>query len=126
MKQEAPLSTREPYALVQTHSAAQEGLRALGWKVTDTQDGWDHMEPPEGRTLIITDDSYGGIPILKGCLEMEEGDLLIVSAPGINQADAEHLRYQVDNFLDGKVDRIVANFDIRVQAVRLLRQSDSA
>jgi hypothetical protein len=99
--------TTDPHAMVRPDSHEQKGLLALGWTVTDTLDGWDHMEPPTGAALVF--DSP---------LNMRESDGLIVTADGLDARDVERLREQVDLLLAGHLDALVSSFDIKVQVLR--------
>lgn len=42
-----------PYAMVRSRSDAHAALEALGWRATDHQGGWVHLEPPEDTTAAL-------------------------------------------------------------------------
>ena len=44
-----------PYALVEHDSEVQQDLFKIGWVVTDSQDGWDHMEPPQSQGILTNE-----------------------------------------------------------------------
>lgn len=43
-----------PYAMVETSSREYTSLLALGWRPTDLQEGWAHMEPPHPPIKVGT------------------------------------------------------------------------
>jgi len=66
-------------------------LLALGWTVTDTLDGWDHMEPPLGPPVLIRTDEEGFEGPRMTRLDLREGDEVIITAPDIDSEDIEAL-----------------------------------
>lgn len=104
----------DPFAMVRPDSSHQTGLLALGWAVTDSQDGWDHMEPPTGAPMLIQREGDGEYV---SRLELREGDGVIVTAPDMDHEDLDELREQVCALLGGELDVITANSDIYFQAI---------
>lgn len=116
---ESPPS-RDPYAMVPSNSVAQKGLLALGWTVTDSKDGWAHMEPPRGArnsTLVVPD-----LPVPQGItireLDLGDQDTLIVTAEDLDADMMEQLREQVDLAMEDPDFTILANFDIKCTVLR--------
>lgn len=119
--------TTDPHAMVRPASSAQVGLLALGWTVTDTLDGWDHMEPPGGLPVLIRSTHDAFEPPVEQELEsritlreVNKGplDMLVVTAEDLDADDIEELRKQVDMALQDPDFSIVANFDINLTVVK--------
>lgn len=117
----------DPYAMVKPGSTHQLGLLALGWTTTDTLDGWDHMEPPLGRPMIVAaefgeEDEPMMEPelepfIIRERLELGPTDILVVTAEDCLPQDIDLLRENIDHALANSDYPIVANFDITFQVI---------
>lgn len=88
-----------PYAMVEPDSAAQRGLLALGWAVTDTQDGWSHMEPPAAPKRLGVD------------------TMMVIQAPEMSDADIDELRELVDAALMDPDFAIVATTPLHIETI---------
>lgn len=123
------MSTTDPFAMVEPDSYAQKGLRALGWTVTDTQDGWDHMEPPPGPPLLLREDEdlfepppeenetkHHSIQLRE--LNVGPNDLLVATAEDLPPKDLDKLRELIVQGLREPDFPIAANFDIVLTVVR--------
>ena len=89
----------DPFSMVRPASSAQMGLLALGWTVTDTLDGWDHMEPPLVPKLLGVD------------------TMMVVTAPEIADEDLDALRDAIDAALQDPDFAIVTTVPVQIETI---------
>ena len=106
--------TSDTYAMVEAGSAAQKGLLALGWTVTDTQVGWAHMEPSSGDAPKVLVVSGAAETSHATSVKMKLGDALIVTADLPDEQEQWMLTEQVDRLLRGDLDFLVKPYEIKV------------